>query len=119
MRNFRNLNIWKSAICFAAQTYEVTQTFPKSEVYGLSHQLQRASVSIASNIAEGSSRKSENEFAHFLEISIGSAFETETQMIIANELNYLSNDQLDVILKSLHELQKQINQLIIVLRKNK
>jgi len=119
MRDFRQLNIWRGSIALATQIYESANAFPTIEIYGLSRQMQRASVSIASNIAEGSSRSSETEFARFLEISIGSAFEIETQLIIANELKYVNDDKMAVIIGSLHDLQKQINQLITVIRKKK
>lgn len=85
MRDFRQLNIWKGSITLATQIYALTNAFPATEIYGLSRHMQRASVSIASNIAEGSSRSSETEFDRFLEISIGSAFEIESQLIITHE----------------------------------
>ena len=78
--------------------------------------MQRAAVSIASNIAEGASRKSETEFARYLEISIGSSFELETQLTIANELGYINATDFDSFLIELNTLQKQINQFITKLK---
>ena len=78
--------------------------------------MQRAAVSIASNIAEGASRKSETEYARYLEISIGSSFELETQLTIANELGYINATDFDSFLIELNTLQKQINQFITKLK---
>ena len=83
MHNFRELTIWKEAMEITKATYSITKKFPASELYGLTSQINRASVSIPSNIAEGSGRNGNNEFVHFLHISIGSCFELETQMILA------------------------------------
>ena len=116
MRNFKNLQIWIRAIKISKDIYKLTEQFPAKEKYGLSSQIQRAAVSIASNIAEGSSRKSEKDFARFLEIAIGSAFEVETQLTIANEIGYLNDDNFIEIQNELIIIQKQINQLITKLR---
>ena len=116
MRNFRELEIWKNAISMARSIYLLTDDFPINEKYGLISQIQRASVSIASNIAEGSSRKSEKDFTRFLEISIGSAFEVETQLIIAKEIGYINDEQFSIIHGDLIVLQKQISKLITVIR---
>lgn len=117
MRNFRKLEIWNNAILYAKKVYEITDTFPDKEKFGLISQLRRAVVSIPSNIAEGSSRKTEPDFARFLEIAQGSSFELETQLIIAKEINYINDQQLLELLSELTILQKQINQLITVLRR--
>lgn len=111
MRNFREYDIWKSSIQIAKQVYLISELFPSSEKFGLSSQIQRAVISIASNIAEGSARKSEKEFAHFLEIAQGSAFEVETQLILAKEIGYIQESSLVELLETIHVLQKQINHL--------
>ena len=90
----------------------MTEQFPHAEKYGLISQIQRASVSIASNIAEGASRESEKEFSHFLQIALGSVFEVETQIIIALEINYIKPEESQKVLEKLHTLQKQISTLI-------
>ncbi|MFZ3044632.1 MAG: four helix bundle protein, partial [Desulfatirhabdiaceae bacterium] len=108
---FREYDIWKSSIQIAKQVYLISELFPSSEKFGLSSQIQRAVISIASNIAEGSARKSEKEFAHFLEIAQGSAFEVETQLILAKEIGYIQESSLVELLKTIHVLQKQINYL--------
>jgi four helix bundle protein len=81
--NFRQLRIWIDSVELTGEIYKLTQSFPNEHKFGIANQLYRSAVSIPSNIAEGSSRKSEKEFAHFLSISMGSAFELETQLIIA------------------------------------
>ena len=86
MRNFRNLEVWKEAIDLASLVYTLTKKFPKQEQYGLVSQINRCSVSIPSNIAEGCSRSSEKEYSRFLEIAIGSSFEMETQLEISKNL---------------------------------
>ena len=117
MRNFREYEIWQKAILFAKLIYQITEKFPSTEKYGLCSQMQRASVSIASNISERASRNSEIDFARFLEISLGSAFELETQLIIATELKYIGEDQSKKALSEINVLQRQIGQFITVIRK--
>ena len=116
MRNFKNFQIWERSIILAKDIYELTERFPTNEKYGLSSQIQRATVSIASNIAEGSSRKSEKDFARFLEMAIGSAFEVETQLTIAKEIGYLNDARFIEIQSELIIIQKQISQFITKLR---
>ena len=112
MRNFREYDIWKNAISLAKEVYLLTDQLPSSEKHGLISQVQRVSVSIASNIAEGAARKSEKEFSHFLQIALGSAFEVETQLILAKELQFIDDDtNLTELLEKLHILQRQINYL--------
>lgn len=117
MRNFREFIIWQRARKLVASIYQVTDSFPSKERYGLSSQIQRAAVSIPSNIAEGCSRRSELDFARFLEIAQGSAFEVETQLILANDIGYLEDDLLIELLKEIHSLQRQINKLITIIRR--
>ncbi len=117
MRNFRNYKIWTESISFTTQIYKIVSDFPSFERYGLSDQLRRASVSIPSNIAEGAARDSEREFIHFLNISLGSAFEVETQLQIAYNLEYISHETFDMLLSQLHLIEKQINELISVIKR--
>ena len=117
MRNFRNLEIWNNAIELAKNIYLLTSQLPASEKYGLASQMQRAAVSISSNIAEGASRRTENDFARFLDIALGSSFELETQLIITKEIGFKTQDELDTQLKTLSTLQKQINTLITKIRR--
>ena len=88
MHRFKELEIWKKSRKFCSEIYIATADFPTDEKFGLTNQLRRASVSIPSNIAEGSSRNSQKDFSRFLEIAIGSAYEIETQLIIASDLGF-------------------------------
>jgi four helix bundle protein len=83
MRNFKELKIWQKGFEISVLCYDLIGTFPPSEKFGLSSQLTRAAVSIPSNIAEGSSRSSEKDYSRFIEISLGSSYEMETQLMIA------------------------------------
>ena len=83
--------------------------FPQYELFALGDQLRRASVSIASNIAEGCSRKSTAEFSHYLEIAMGSAFEVETQLLIARKRNYITEEKYSAKVSELQSLQRQLN----------
>lgn len=118
MRNFRNYTIWKKSIELNTDIYTLIRKFPTYEKFGLGDQLRRASVSIASNIAEGAGRDSEKEFIHFLHISIGSAFEVETQVNIAYNLKYINYQEFTLIISKLHSIEKQINELIITIKRN-
>lgn len=111
MRNFRNLEVWKEAIDLASFVYTLTKKFPKQEQYGLVSQINRCSVSIPSNIAEGCSRSSEKEYSRFLEIAIGSSFEMETQLEISKNLNYLDSETFKSLVERLNVLQRRINAL--------
>ena len=108
MDNFRNLIVWKRAVELATQVYKKTLNFPKFELYGLTSQIRRSAVSISSNIAEGAGRRSRKEFANFLGISYGSASELETQLMIANKLEYLSNEDFEFLLNEIDEIQKML-----------
>lgn len=118
MRDFRQYEVWNKAIAFTTEVYKLTIAFPVYEKFGLANQLQRAAVSIASNIAEGASRTSEKDFAHFLEISLGSSFEIETQLLISRNLNYISEIEYMQIMNELTILQKQLNNFINRIRSN-
>ena len=87
MRNFKELRIWQKGIEIAVKTFQLTDTFPKEDKYGICQQMTRSGVSIPSNIAEGSNRRSEKDYARFIEISLGSIFELETQLIISEKLS--------------------------------
>lgn len=109
MHQFKELEIWKRSRLFCSKIYAITSKFPNDEKFGLTNQLRRASVSIPSNIAEGSSRNSNKDFARFLEIAIGSAYEIETQLLIALDLKFIKTDELDELLIELNEIIKMIS----------
>jgi four helix bundle protein len=116
-RNFREYSVWKEAVDYASFVYEVTGKLPWFEKKGLCDQLQRAAVSISSNIAEGAARSSDAEFAHFLDYALGSAFEVETQLLIAKNLGYIDENQYNDLLSILSSIERQLNGLISTIRK--
>jgi len=109
----KKLDVWKLSIELSKQTYKITENFPKFELYGISNQLRRATVSISSNIAEGCSRKSTLEKKRFLEISRSSLVEVDTQLIISKELNYLNDIELEKFNELLNKLFAKLSNLII------
>ena len=110
IKTYKELLIWQKGIKIVILVYKIVKSFPQDELYGLTSQLKRASVSVPSNIAEGYGRKSEKSFNPFLNISRGSLFEMETQLIIANELGFISDDVLfSQILNEIEEESKMIN----------
>ncbi|SFP03018.1 four helix bundle protein [Prevotella sp. tf2-5] len=111
-RNFRNYKVWQDAVNYASKVYKVTADLPWFEKKGLCDQLQRAVVTISSNIAEGSAKPSDNDFAHFLDMSLGSAFEVETQLIISKNIGYIDAELFDGLMEDLKEIERQINGLI-------
>ena len=115
-RNFRDYSVWKEAVDLATHIYTITSDMPWFEKKGLCDQTQRSAVSISSNIAEGAGRVSDGEFSHFLSIALGSAFETETQLLISKNVGYISEEQYGDILKKLTSVEKQLNGLILTIR---
>ena len=106
MHNLKELKIWNKAIDLSVNVYKATANFPADERFGLTSQSRRSAVSIPSNIAEGAGRNSNKEFNNFLGIANGSSYELQTQLVISNKLNLLSNDLLDDLLKQIDEVQK-------------
>ena len=117
-RNFKEYPVWKDAINLSTEIYKITEKFPLDERRGLCSQMQRASVSIASNIAEGASRSSKSEFKRFLEISLGSSFELESQLIISNNIGYLDESVTDNLVMSVQNIEKQLSGFINSLNEN-
>lgn len=109
MHKLKELEIWKRSRLFCSEIYSITSKFSKSEKFGLSNQLRRASVSIPSNIAEGSSRNSNKDFSRFLQITLGSAYEIETQLLIANDLNFIADSEMENAISELHEIIKMVS----------
>lgn len=106
MHNYRNLQIWQDSMAIVRSVYEIVATFPQMEKFGLVSQMTRSAVSIPSNIAEGAGRSTNKEFSHFLSIAIGSMFELETQILIAESVGFLDNAQSLSIQDNLHKLQR-------------
>lgn len=108
MKSHHDLDVWKNSILLVTEIYKVTESFPKSEQYGLTNQIRRCAVSIPSNIAEGAARASKKEFSHFLSVALGSIAELETQLIISNNLMFLEKNHLDRLLESIVTIRKMI-----------
>ena len=111
MNNYKDLIVWKKSVDFAVSIYKVTQTLPKSEQFGISSQLQRAASSIAANIAEGAGRNSDKEFVHFLSIALGSLYETETHLMIAQQIGYISNETIGEFSLIISEIDRMVRAL--------
>lgn len=109
---YKDLHVWNESIQLVTDVYRMTRLFPKEEQFGLISQIRRAAVSIPSNIAEGSARASGKEFTQFLNISMGSAVELETQLIISRNLEYVSEKSYQYILLKLNTISKMIQGLI-------
>lgn len=112
MGPYKNLIAWQKSMSLAKEIYSVTASYPQSEVYGLVSQMRRCVVSIPSNIAEGYGRGSNRELIHFLYISLGSSNELETQLLLSQELGYISNDDADALIILNNEINKMILSLI-------
>jgi four helix bundle protein len=112
MANFKELLVWQKSINFVTEIYELTNDFPKNEMYGLISQIRRASISIPSNIAEGNSRRSVADYLQFLKIAIGSCAEVETQLIIAQNLKFLNEEHYLKLNRDIIEISKMLNGLI-------
>ena len=108
MKNFKQLLIWQKGFEIATQSFKLVESFPKEERFGLSNQITSASVSIASNIAEGSSRSSEKDYNRFLEHSLGSSYELETQLLIAEAVKYGNGDIRTKMLQDVSEEQRML-----------
>ncbi|MFK5879096.1 MAG: four helix bundle protein [Flavobacteriaceae bacterium] len=106
--NFKKLIIWKESLELVIETYKMTNKFPNEEKFGLTSQLNRCSVSIPSNIAEGTSKSSSKHFKTFLETSLGSAFEWETQIIIAFKIGYISQEKFKEVENRINKIQNMI-----------
>lgn len=123
-RNFRQYKVWQDAVEYSSKIYQQTDKMPWFEKKGLCDQLQRAAVSISSNIAEGSAKPSDIEFAHYLDTALGSAYEVETQLLIANKIGYIRNEDenenenatYEELYKGIVEIEKQLAGLIRSLR---
>lgn len=115
-RNFRNYKVWQDAVEYSAKVYQQTDKMPWFEKKGICDQLQRAAVSISSNIAEGAAKPSNAEFAHYLDTALGSAYEVETQLLIANKVGYVEDETYHSLLTDIIEIERQLAGLIRTLR---
>ena len=117
IKSFRDLLIWQRGIQLVKEVYEETRNFPKEELYGLTNQIRRPAISIPSNISEGHIRQHKSEFIQFLSIAIGSLAELETQILIAKELGYISNERMEYLINQMNSIGKMIRGLMKKLTK--
>jgi four helix bundle protein len=110
--SFKDLRVWQEAMKLAGEIYRSTASFPKHELYGLSQQVRRAAVSVPSNIAEGKGHRSDKEFMHFLFHARGSLLELQTQLMIAEELQYLSRPEVERLLNPAAGVGRALSGLI-------
>jgi four helix bundle protein len=116
IRSFHELTVWQRAIDLSVQIYTLTRSFPKDELFGLTNQVRRASVSVSSNIAEGQSRLGKPEFIHFLSIARGSNAEGQSQLELARRLNFGNIDSIVECEGLAIEISKMLNALITSLK---
>lgn len=111
-QSFRDLIVWQRAVDLTTEIYRLTESFPNAEMYGLTSQLRRAAVSVASNIAEGTGRGSKGEFRQFLNMARGSICEVQTQLIIAGTLGFAGSEKLLHTESTANEVGRMLNGLI-------
>lgn len=112
MQSYKELFVWQKSMLLCEQIYGETKGFPKSELYGLTNQIQRSAVSIPSNIAEGQRRGHKQEYIQFLRIAFGSGAELETQLILAKNIGYLREESFTKLINLLEEVMKMLNVLL-------
>ena len=117
LKHYQQLIAWQKAIALVTEIYSVTKSFPRDEIYGLTAQVRRAAVSVASNIAEGQGRATRGEFVQFLGHARGSLCEVETQVVIATNLHYIASGKTDALSDLISELGRILNGLIASLQK--
>ena len=117
IQSFRDLVVWQKSIDLVTKIYQLSKEFPKEEIFGLTSQIRRAAVSIPSNIAEGRGKSTKGEFQQFLHHSRGSLAEVETQIIIAQNLGYLSNKETEQVIDMTSEIGRLLHGLITSIKK--
>ena len=116
MKDFRQLKVWEKSHQLALATYEATKGFPKEELYGLTSQIHRASMSIPTNIAEGCGRNTDADFASFLQMAMGSASEMEYQLLLARDLGFLPQDSYEKLHNEVEEVKRMLTSFLKTLR---
>jgi len=112
MQNYKDLKVWEKAHQFTLQVYETSKIFPKEEIYSLTNQLRRAAASVPANIAEGCGKNTQAEFAHFRNISLGSANEAEYFLILSRDLKYLTEISFNNLFSTINEIKAMLISLI-------
>ena len=116
MKDFRQLKVWEKAHQLALDIYKASAIFPKEELYGLTSQIRRASMSIPTNIAEGCGRNTDPDFARFLQIAMGSASETEYQLILTHDLGFISREKYEKLQNDVEEVKRMLASLLKTIR---
>lgn len=116
MKDFRQLKVWEKSHLLSLAIYKATKDFPKEELYALTSQMRRASMSIPTNIAEGCGRNTDTDFARFLQMAMGSASETEYELILARNLEFLSKDKYEKLHNDVEEVKRILASLLKTLR---
>ncbi len=106
MHQYKSLKVWQKAFDLTVKVYALTEQFPDKERFGLISQINRSAISVVSNIAEGAGRNSDKEFRQILGITLGSSCELETQLLLANKLNYIPENKLEEVIFAIEEIQK-------------
>jgi four helix bundle protein len=112
LKTHKDLTVWQESRKLVKEIYSLTSKFPKDEIYSLTAQIKRATISIPSNIAEGAARNSNKEYVHFLYISLGSVAELDTQLIIAKDLSFIDEKDFSEISEKLDKIGKMLSGLI-------
>lgn len=112
MKTHKDLKVWKESVALVTEIYLITKSFPKEEMYGLTNQIRRCAVSVPSNISEGAARQTNKEFIQFLYIALGSNTELETQLLIAFNLNFISEVDYENCYRKVDEIGKMLSGLI-------
>lgn len=112
MRDFHQLSVWQKSHQFTLDVYALTRTYPKEELFGLTSQIRRSSSSIATNIAEGCGRGSDADFSRFLQMAMGSASESEYQILLSFDLNYIDENQYKQMNAKVTEIKRMLSSLI-------
>lgn len=116
MHKFKEFEFWKKSRIFNKEIYFITKKFPEEEKFGFISQFRRASLSISSNIAEGSSRRSDKDFYRFLEMALGSAYEVDSQLILASDLEFISENEQIELSNNLDSIIKMMSKFMSTLK---
>lgn len=112
MQNYQDLNVWQKSHQLVLEVYQITNQFPKNEMFGLTSQMRRASVSIPANLAEGCGKKGTNDIANFFQISLGSLHETEYYLLLSKDLQYITNEVFESRNAEIKEIKAMLVSLI-------
>jgi four helix bundle protein len=116
MQNYKDLKVWEKSHLFTLKIYDITKSFPREEIYSLTNQVRRSASSIPANIAEGCGKNTKLELAHFLNISLGSANESEYFLILSRDLGYLNEEQYKILYGLINEIKSMLISLISKVR---